>query len=50
MALGKGQSPGLVTKSLLKQSVGVGGWQRSPVWSGSKWAFCVEMPVSRATG
>lgn len=47
MAPGRGQSPALVTNSLPRQSVGVGGWQLSPVWSGSEWAFCVEMPVSR---
>lgn len=47
MAPGKGQSPAFVTNSLPRQSVGVGGWQHSPVWSGSKRAFCFEMPVSR---
>lgn len=47
VALGNGQSPGSVTDSLSRQPVGVGGRQRSPVWSGSEQAFCVEMPVSR---
>lgn len=49
VSLGKGQSLGLMTDSLPRRSVGVGGWQRPPVsiWSGSKQAFCVGMPVSR---
>lgn len=39
--------PGLVTDSLPRQSVGVGGWHRSPVWPGSRQAFHEEMSVSR---
>lgn len=47
VAPGEGQSPGLVTDSLPRQSVGVGGWQRSPIWPGSRQAFREETPVSR---